>query len=779
MSPLLKQCVTAGAGTIEPSPEAFAQMFPFYFACDAGLVMTQAGASLVRMAPDMRPGVLLRDLLAFKRPSGEMLPERMGSLTDSLVVIEHRASGILLRGQFLATSGITGWVFLGSPWFLDANALEASGLSLDDFPPHDSVAELLLFGQTQQMAINDLRLLNERLERRREQVEKTEALYRAAISAADAVPYREDFREKSFSYLGEGFEALTGCDPGELSPAQLRVLEEPDTNGNDCVRSIRQPSGSRFLRRPREYAFRTPDGGLRWLSDASVTINDETGIPVGAVGMLQDVTARREAEEKLRRSEEEARRLAIVTSLTSNLVIITNAERGIEWVNEAFAAVTGFSLEEVRGRLAREVLDTSETDPDATGSFVAAMDLGQRVRGEIRLRRKDGSTFWVDAEVQPLLDAEGRLTGYAAVGTDISAAKAYEQRLEQLSAELNAILSVIPGGVVAFDEQGRVAYSNAAFERMLQRTAGELSGMPVAEVDTLLLGQCVPGERPVPFLEIPDAGGDLLQLVDPPRTIARTVRFIEGEDVVARWRAFYLRDITEQTQINRMKSEFLSTAAHELRTPMSSVHGFAELLVSRDFDPETSRTIARTIHRQSSLLIHMVNELLDLARIEAGKGRDFVFEEQKLASIVHETVSALLVPGDSRRVEFVPADGDPQVVNVDGAKLRLALTNVLSNAYKYSRGQGTIRVSLPTRTHHGRGEVGVRVQDEGIGMTREQISRVFERFFRADPGGPVSGTGLGMTLVKEIVEAMKGSVEIESTPGRGTAVTIWLPSAGT
>jgi len=303
--------------------------------------------------------------------------------------------------------------------------------------------------------------------------------------------------------------------------------------------------------------------------------------------------------------------------------------------------------------------------------------------------------------------------------------------------------------------------------------------MPAPEVDALLLDHCGSDERPGPFLELPDAGSDLLRLVDPPRTIARTVRFIKGEDVAARWRAFYLRDITQQAEIDRMKSEFLSTAAHELRTPMSSVHGFAELLVSREFDAETSRTIARTIHRQSSLLVQMVNELLDLARIEAGHGRDFHFEVQPLAPIVQETAAALLMPGDPRRVEFVPGDGDSQLVNVDGTKLRLALTNVLSNADKYSRGGGCVRVSLPTRARYGRPEAGIRVQDEGIGMTAEQAGRIFERFFRADPGGPVAGTGLGMTLVKEIVEAMKGSVEIESTPGQGTAVTIWLPSAGT
>jgi PAS domain S-box-containing protein len=638
------------------------------------------------------------------------------------------------------------------------------------------VAELLMFGQTQQMAINDLRLLNERLERRRRQIETTEALYRAAISAANAVPYQEDFGRGTFSYLGEGFEALTGSQPGELGPTQLRELDAPEENRDDGADPTRLLNGSTALRRRREYPFRRRDGELRWFSDASVVVTDEAGAPVGAIGMLFDVTARRAAEERLRRSEEEARRLAIITAMTSSAVVITDAERHIEWVNDAFLALTGFSLGEVRGRMMRDVFGAEASDPAANARILAAMAQGQVVRAEIALRRKDGGIIWVAAEVQPLRAADGTLTGFTAVGTDISAAKAYERRLEQLSAELNAILSVIPGGVIAFDEQGRVAYYNGAFEDLLQ-PPGELTGMPGTEVDALLSRRCAPGERPVPFLEIPDGGGDRLRLVDPPRIVSRTVRLIRGENVAESWRAFYLRDITQQAEVDRMKSEFLSTAAHELRTPMSSVHGFAELLVSRDFDAETARTIARTIHRQSSLLVQMVNELLDLARIEAGRGQDFVLEVQELAPIVRETANALLMPGDPRRVEFVPAEGDARFVNVDAGKLRLALTNVLSNAYKYSRGQGAIRVSLPTRRRYDRSEVGVQVQDEGVGMTPEQVDRVFERFFRADPGGQVAGTGLGMTLVKEIVEAMHGSVEVRSEFGRGTTVTLWLPVA--
>lgn len=776
MSELLKQGRANGACTIELSAEGFARVFPFYFACDKVLILTQTGAAASRMAADLRPGARLPDVFDPKRPARELSPESLGRLEGSLMVLEHRATGIMMRGQFLATSGLEGWVFLGSPWIVSGEALERSGLSLEDFPPHDAVAELLLFGQTQQMAINDLQLLNERLERKREQVERTEGLYRAAISAANAVPYQEDFASNAFSYVGAGFGVLTGYAPGELAPTSLRELHHPEAAGGESIDSTRLLSDTATLRRRCEYPFRTRDGELRWLSDASVVITDAAGEPVGAIGMLQDVTARRNARETLQRSEAEARRLAIVTSRTASAVVITDAERGVQWVNEAFTAITGFSLEEMRGRLMRDVLRSEETDPQMAARADAAMTRLEPFRGEIRLRRRDGSEAWVAADVQPILAPDGTLEGFTAVGTDITALKAYERRLQDLTAELSAILSVIPGGVVAFDGQGRVAYCNQAFEELIGSTVFELRGRAAAEVDALLRAGCVAGEHPAPLLSVADGEGDLLRLANPARVLARTVRFIEGHDVAARWRAFYLHDITQQVEINRMKSEFLSTAAHELRTPMSSVHGFAELLMSRDFDAETARTIARTIHRQSSLLVQMVNELLDLARMEAGQGRDFAFEVQDLAPIVRETANALLMPGDPRRVEFESADGDLCRVDVDGAKLRLAITNVLSNAFKYSHGRGAVRVSLPIRERPGRPEVGIRVRDEGIGMTPEQLERVFERFYRARPAGSVSGTGLGMTLAKEIMESMKGSIQIDSVSGQGTTVTLWLPS---
>ena len=645
-----------------------------------------------------------------------------------------------------------------------------------DFAPQDSIAELLLIAQTQQIAIGNLWQLNEQVSSQREQLRRTESLYRSAIAAAYAVPYQETFATNSFDYVGEGFEELTGCAPGSLRPSELRVLEENTKERTGTTKILK--SGDAALRRASDYAVRRGDGSVRWVTDSSVLVTDAAGQPVGAIGILYDITSRKEDEVRLRASQDEARRLAIVASRTSSGVLIMDADRRIVWSNEAVGRLLDIDRDAVVGLRLRDVLGAETVDPKSFKAILAALDAGEHYRGEARLRRAGSRSVWVSAEVIALREAQdGRITGYIAVGTDITASKEYEQRLARFGRELDAILGVIPGSVVALDEEGRVAYFNAAFESLIGATRRELRLMAAADLDQRLAARCHPDQAPACFLDLDEGDVDSVHVSHPARaTIARTVRIVTDPQAATQWRAYYLRDITREAEIDQMKSEFLSLAAHELRTPMSSVHGFAELLVSRDFDAETSRTIGRTIHRQSSLLVHMVNELLDLARIESGRGPDFVMERQSLEPIVRDVVESILVPDDPRRAEFVPCEGRPPEVSLDGAKLRHALTNVLSNAYKYSHGKGVIRVWLPQRTHRGRREIGVRVSDEGIGMTTEQLSHVYERFYRADPSGPVPGTGLGMSLVKSLVESMAGHCEIISEAGRGTTVTLWFPA---
>jgi signal transduction histidine kinase len=216
--------------------------------------------------------------------------------------------------------------------------------------------------------------------------------------------------------------------------------------------------------------------------------------------------------------------------------------------------------------------------------------------------------------------------------------------------------------------------------------------------------------------------------------------------------------------------EFIAKAAHELRTPMTGIYGFAALLKSRRLDAEATRDVVDTLHEQAGRLVHLSNELLDLSRLEERGAQALVLESQPLAPLLEEAAAGPYEPGEARRVQLEVEPGLP-AVRVDRAQLALVLANILSNAHKFSAPGAPVGL----RAFREAARVGIRVTDRGIGMSAEELAHVFDRFWRAERASDVPGSGLGMALVREIVELHGGTIEISSAPGAGTAVTVWLP----
>ena len=348
------------------------------------------------------------------------------------------------------------------------------------------------------------------------------------------------------------------------------------------------------------------------------------------------------------------------------------------------------------------------------------------------------------------------------------------QRAQQV--ELNALLEMSPDGIIAFNRDGLRTHANASLQAMLGPLLQDNGERRFAEFDARLAAATVQPQHYVSCLVLADGSRDTLQLARPrPMTLQRAVRDLPGSDGLPAGRVLYLRDITHEAEVDRMKTEFLSTAAHELRTPLASIHGFTELLLSGEVPTPTASEMLAMMHRQSTLLVGLVNELLDLARIEARAGKDLSIETLDLAPLLREIVEGFHIEETGCRV-IVDIAGRPWV-NADRAKLTQAVVNVLSNASKYSPAGTLIQLTLVERVGTRGEETGIRIADRGIGMSPAQLARVFERFFRANPGGITPGTGLGMTLVKEFVELMGGEVSVDSALGEGTTVTLWLPSA--
>ncbi len=343
---------------------------------------------------------------------------------------------------------------------------------------------------------------------------------------------------------------------------------------------------------------------------------------------------------------------------------------------------------------------------------------------------------------------------------------------------MRALLDRIPEGIVLLDGAGTVQSANPAAERIFGTAADALVGCTATD---LLADDPAALRRQL-------STGTVVQLQATGRRADGTpfaAEFSVGALRLAGERRYaaIVRDVSPRRENERRdraadtrRRKYFTTATHELRTPMASVLGFSELLLKRDFTADGAREIIGIIHGQAVRLVALINEMLDLARIESGGVAALDIQPLQAAALLEQTLAGLdgLASGHQIRVERA-ADLPP--VLADAAKLQQALLNVIGNALKYSEPASAIDIALAAGTLRDAPAVAFRVADHGIGMTPEQQGRVFDPFYRTGTKTDAPGSGLGLTIVREIVELHKGSVQLDSVPGEGTTVTLLLPAA--
>lgn len=252
------------------------------------------------------------------------------------------------------------------------------------------------------------------------------------------------------------------------------------------------------------------------------------------------------------------------------------------------------------------------------------------------------------------------------------------------------------------------------------------------------------------------------------RTLAITAAQLP-EDAGVVWT---IRDVSERARLERLKSEFVATASHELRSPLTSIKGFVELLVAADDLQPRQREFLDIVLVSTNRLVDLVNDLLDVARVEAGR-LEIHRRPTELHEIVDE-VTTLLGPrlAGKRHTLEIDVPADLPLVHADPGRLRQILTNLLTNAHLYTQEGGTITI---TGRPDGRSAVRLDVRDTGRGMSREEIARVFDRFVRTGDGDRSQGSGLGLAIVKSLVDLHGGRVDVESEPGEGSTFSVRLP----
>lgn len=482
-----------------------------------------------------------------------------------------------------------------------------------------------------------------------------------------------------------------------------------------------------------------------------------------------------EIRQLLETQEAESRKLAHIISRSSYWVVVADTEGNVEWVNTAFLENSGLTQDAVIGCNLSQLL----TESSDQFQVIRETLLNQSSYQKEILLNIGGETKWIDIDIRPLFGDEDSILNFIAIGRDITVQKQAQIRSSQLTAELNSIFDLSLDGFVSFDEYDKVSQVNTAFLTMTCLKQSQLECIAIDQFEVLIASI---SERFEDSATKDKNNVSIIKIVHPIdnaetiTTIRRTIKQVFDSDNMPPRVINYFQDITHEYELSRMKGQFLSTAAHELRTPMASIFGFSDLLIKRSFNPAQSKEILENIFRQATRMTKLINDLLDLARIEAIGRLSFITETIDVAHLMNAALQEFKIITDKRVIEFQHHDNTLSITgNFD--KLIQVLLNLLTNAHKYSFPDRVIKITILESTLEDSDYVGFRIEDAGIGMTRNDLKKLFEPFFRSASTSGIPGTGLGMRIVKEIIELHNGKIEVESELSIGTEVTCWIPKA--
>ncbi len=507
------------------------------------------------------------------------------------------------------------------------------------------------------------------------------------------------------------------------------------------------------------------------------------------------------ANDELREASQENSRLAAAIDACQIGVLVSDATKpGLPtiFVNPAYSRITGSKREDALG--SNQLFPKgSEADLAQFEAIRQALDAAQPYRGSVRTNRADGTPYWCDLTINPVFDDAGRLINFVGLQMDVTAQVEAQEALKRSELRFSRMTANVPGMVY----QLMLRPDGTAHFPYVSEGCRELFGLAP---ETMRPDACTLLDR----IHEDDIGGFLQTLETSQRTgeawqwegrylatDGREVRFLQGAARPERrggdgtmWDGLLL-DITtrksaeadlrvakeEAERANSAKSEFLSRMSHELRTPLNAILGFGQLLQMQGLSSAQHDRVGHIVNAGRHLL-GLINEVLDIARIEAGRV-ELSLEPVRVAETTAEALELIRPLAAERGVVIhLPGEEVPpgrQHVMADRQRLKQVLLNLLANAVKYNRPGGTVRLE---HAEGANGHVRLVVADTGIGIAPDKLGRLFTAFDRLGAEqSSVQGTGLGLALSKRLVEAMNGTVGVESVPGEGTRFWVDLPPA--
>ena len=530
-----------------------------------------------------------------------------------------------------------------------------------------------------------------------------------------------------------------------------------------------------------EFCVLQQNGAPSWISANGQPLFAEDSSFLGYRGTARDITQQKAAAQVLRETNN---RLQAITDTSPNIIVITRLSDGkITLANPATYTVAGYRPEEIIGRTAPNFYANSE---DRNEYVRQLKENGSVVDFEVQLKKIDGSLFWtlVNSSVAEL---NGEPYIIAEI-IDITARREVERELSKTANELKAILSTTSQGFWRIDNDARTMEVNPPMAEILGVSQQEAVGTTVydflsdeqkefhkskfkkrafgeSETYELVLTSASGNETPCMFNATPiydEAGhknGSFALVSD-------ISSFIESQSSL-------LHAKEEAETANRAKSEFLSSMSHELRTPMNAILGFAQLLEYNPAEPlsDNQKSSVDLILKGGNHLLELIDQVLELSKIEAGK-LSLNVDHVSARDVIGEGLQMIQSRADRDGIRIVDRcdKDDLPLLWTDGTRLTQVLLNLLSNAVKYNRENGTVTLSCQIIPD---GMLRISVTDTGSGIPPEKQDDLFRPFERLGlETGTIEGTGIGLTITKQIIELLGGHIGFESEEGKGS--TFWV-----
>lgn len=514
--------------------------------------------------------------------------------------------------------------------------------------------------------------------------------------------------------------------------------------------------------------------GTDWLAQVSASLKrDAEGRPAGFILITRDITEETRRDEALRRSEEAYRTLA---EAARDIIFVIDRHDRVVFVNSFAAELLRTTPDTLVGRPRSELFPSEMAERHGL-ELAKVLQTGEPLYAEGPAAFTEGQV-WLGTWLVPLKSTRGDAEAVLGISRDITDRKRAEEALRESEARYRGLVDHSKDAIVLVRLDGSIEYASPALGEMLGYSPEEFVRDPLLPArlvhpesrDTLehLMRAWVERE------ELPDGPVDLAWVTQDGATVYTEVvvtplRGAAGEpsgvQVVA-------RDVTERRRIEELKSEFLAMVSHEMRTPLTSIIGYCALLerAGEATEDELTSTVIERLCGRSEHMLRLVEELLEALQIDSGEF-ELHLETVDFQALVDECIGQVTHAGRHHVELDVEADLEP--VECDPRRLSSAVGNLLTNAVKFSPDGGEIRVSMATRD----GEVRVVVTDPGVGIPPEALETIFDRFTQADMSGTrrFGGFGMGLHIVRSIVEAHGGSVGVSSVPGEGSTFTVRMP----